>query len=1107
MQYLAQQTVGATAGAVRALALRALLLVCGLVAVAAPAQAHLLDEFTRSDADALGNQWIEKNSAAFALAGGAVTKVPVGTGYRDNIVYRPSNEDVLNAEASVEISFTSLPPGYPQVLVRVQSATAATSDVFDSYILYLSDSTTEAVLGRQNGNTFVTTLAVLALTQQVNATDRFRMRLSATGTSPVVVSGYVERLSGGVWQVIGQAVVSDSSAQRISTAGSVGFGGYVESSYRLDNFVRVNLGATGTSNPAPSTAAISPTTAVAGTSGQQLRVYGSGFTTDSIGRWNGSGRATTYVSPSELQVQLTGSDLAAPTTAQVTVLNPTPGGGVSAAQPFQVTALAAPTLTQLSPSSALAGAPGFTLTVAGTAFDSTSLVLWNGVSRATTFVSAAQLTATIPTSDIASSGAATVVVRRQSDGVNSTGLSFTITPPAATPDFVESFTRADNATIGNGWLEKTASAFSIAGNEAAKAAAGASDYRNNVVYRPAGEDLLDVEAAVELRFTSLPTGYPQLMVRALSSTVATTSVLDAYLLYVNDSATQALLSRQRGGNWDTPVGTLTISPPLNTTDRYRMRLRATGTNPVQLTAYIERLVGSTWQVSGQAIYSDSSAARIASAGSIGFGGYVETSYRYDNFTRANVSTPNPVPATSGLSPSSAPAGSNAINLTVNGTGFASGSVVRWNGSDRVTTFVSETQLTALIPIADLAVQGSATVVVFSPAPGGGTSNVRTFSITAPSNNPAPAATALAPSSAAAGSSGFTLTVTGSSFAPTSTVRWNGSARTTTYGSSTSLTAAINAPDVASAGSATVTVFTPTPGGGTSAGLNFTITATNPVPTASALSPSSAAAGAAGFNLSVLGSGFVAGSVVRWNGTDRPTTLISATELRAVIAAADVSSAGTRTVTVFTPTPGGGTSNGQTFTVTSGSSNPTPILTQVSPGARPPGSAGFTLTVTGSQFTNQSAVYWDGAPRTTTFISSTELRAQITSADQSATGIPTVTVVTPSPGGGTSAPHPFFVQNASINYFLDGFNRADSASVGSGWTEKNPNAFSLAGNEIASVRTDQDFMQSIVYRPVAEDRLDVEISTEFRRQPAVQILNDAQFSADSRASAAGYGRAG
>jgi hypothetical protein len=185
-------------------------------------------------------------------------------------------------------------------------------------------------------------------------------------------------------------------------------------------------------------------------------------------------------------------------------------------------------------------------------------------------------------------------------------------------------------------------------------------------------------------------------------------------------------------------------------------------------------------------------------------------------------TNNPVPTLASIAPTSAAAGGPAFTLTVNGTNFINGSRVRWNGSDRTTTFVSSTQLTAAIPASDIAAAGTAQVTVFNPTPGGGTSAAQTFTITPPANNPVPTLASIAPTSAAAGGPAFTLTVNGTNFVNGSRVRWNGSDRTTTFVSATQLTAAIPASDIAAAGTAQVTVFNPTPGGGTSAARAFTI---------------------------------------------------------------------------------------------------------------------------------------------------------------------------------------------------------------------------------------------------------------------------------------------
>ncbi|HMY75311.1 MAG TPA: IPT/TIG domain-containing protein, partial [Blastocatellia bacterium] len=374
-----------------------------------------------------------------------------------------------------------------------------------------------------------------------------------------------------------------------------------------------------------------------------------------------------------------------------------------------------------------------------------------------------------------------------------------------------------------------------------------------------------------------------------------------------------------------------------------------------------------------------------------------------NFTAGSVTVqqPNPVPALTSLSPNSATSGTNGLTLTVNGSNFVPTSQVFWNGSGRTTSFISATQLTATIPAGDLTTAGSATVTVTNPAPGGGTSNGLTFTI----NNPSPSITSLNPNAATAGGAAFTLTVNGSGFINGSTVQWNGNARTTTFVSATQLTASIPATDIATAGTANVTVTTPAPGGGTSAAATFAIN--NPLPTLTSLSPNSATAGGAAFTLTVNGSGFVGTSTVWWNGSLRTTTFVSATQLTAAIPASDIATAGTASVTVNSPAPGGGSASPLTFTI----NNPLPSITSLNPNGATAGGAAFTLTVNGSNFVSGSTVQWNGNTRTTTFVSATQLTAAIPATDIANTGTATVTVVTPAPGGGTSNSAGFNISQA------------------------------------------------------------------------------------------------
>jgi 6-phosphogluconolactonase (cycloisomerase 2 family) len=199
----------------------------------------------------------------------------------------------------------------------------------------------------------------------------------------------------------------------------------------------------------------------------------------------------------------------------------------------------------------------------------------------------------------------------------------------------------------------------------------------------------------------------------------------------------------------------------------------------------------------------------------------------------------------------------------------------------------------------------------------------------------PTITAISPNSAVAGGAAFTLTINGTNFVASSMVNFGGAAPTATFVNSTQLTAAIPASSIASTGMLAVTVTNPASGGGTSNPMNFTITSggPSPVPTINSLIPSCIPAGEQFINavnnqLTVTGLNFVASSVVRWNGTDRPTTLENSLGkiLSAQISASDIAAAGTATVTVFNPAPGGGTSNSLTFTTTTELVGPLSIAT-------------------------------------------------------------------------------------------------------------------------------------------------------------------------------------
>jgi hypothetical protein len=199
------------------------------------------DSFARTDNGALQNNWIEKSAAAFRLGSGRAVKDVTASGYRDNLVYRPSSESVLNTEASIELTASSAAIGYPIVLTRLQSSSASTPGSFYGYLLSITNTSGRALISRQNGGGWDAVLSSFALTQAIQANVTYRLRLRATGANPVQLSAWVERYTGSSWQVIGQSTYADSSSARVATAGVVGFAGDTENSYAFDNFRRTDF--------------------------------------------------------------------------------------------------------------------------------------------------------------------------------------------------------------------------------------------------------------------------------------------------------------------------------------------------------------------------------------------------------------------------------------------------------------------------------------------------------------------------------------------------------------------------------------------------------------------------------------------------------------------------------------------------------------------------------------------------------------------------------------------------------------------------------------------------------------------------------------------------
>jgi hypothetical protein len=294
----------------------------------------------------------------------------------------------------------------------------------------------------------------------------------------------------------------------------------------------------------------------------------------------------------------------------------------------------------------------------------------------------------------------------------------------------------------------------------------------------------------------------------------------------------------------------------------------------------------------------------------------------------------PVPKLVSLTPPSTEAGSPKFFLFANGRDFSPGSLVEWNGTPLITIFLSQTQLQATVPAALVQNPGTATVVVFTTQPGGGTSSQVTFTIT-PNATPIPHIDSLNPPAVLAGGSAQ-IRVTGENFVASSEAIVNGvtcigtANCITVASSSTSLLVGIGNPLLTKAGLLDISILNPPapppapPNGGSSNTVQLLVL--NPVPAITALSPVAAVAGGTSpVTLTITGSSLVSSSVIEINGAPRPTTIATATSVSTQLTLADLAAGGLDQVQVLNPAPGGGTSNTLTFAVNPTSSLGLPIL--------------------------------------------------------------------------------------------------------------------------------------------------------------------------------------
>lgn len=182
------------------------------------------------------------------------------------------------------------------------------------------------------------------------------------------------------------------------------------------------------------------------------------------------------------------------------------------------------------------------------------------------------------------------------------------------------------------------------------------------------------------------------------------------------------------------------------------------------------------------------------------------------------------PIITAISPTSIVAGSPATTIEITGTGFTTSTVAQFNGAALPTSYTNvytatgyTLALLASVPASDLAVTGTASITAntVNAMPSG--SNAATVSIV---NPPVPTLTSLSPAGGPLNTASAE-TLTGTGFNANTTVALNGQTIPSTLVSSTQITATFPASALATPGNQNVTVTTPAPGGGTSGAQQYT----------------------------------------------------------------------------------------------------------------------------------------------------------------------------------------------------------------------------------------------------------------------------------------------
>ncbi|MBX3187998.1 MAG: hypothetical protein KF819_13325 [Labilithrix sp.] len=447
---------------------------------------------------------------------------------------------------------------------------------------------------------------------------------------------------------------------------------------------------------APEVTGVTPNRAFVGSVGPSIVVAGNNFVPRSIVQLDGAPLATSFVSGTELRATIPSSKLASVGVLRLSVGTSPPGGGASREVTFEVQNPGA-TLTSLAPLSVVAGAGATAIHLSGAGFVSGAKVVFGTTDLATTFSSDTELDATIPASLLVTSGSVPVkVVNPAPGGGASTPISFTV----ANPDAVVQSINPVGAFVGSAAIQMTVFGAGFFGG-------------SSVVFN-----------GVTLATTYVNGG-------ELKATVPASSLGAAGDFPV------AVKNPPPGGGVSAPV-VFRVQYPAPSSSSLSPASAAAGSGPTDVIVTglgffiasqitFDNAPAATTYIDATHLKATLTAAQLATAGTVSVrvvnsapGGGISAALAF--------AVNNPAPSITSLSPASVVAGSPDRTVTLTGTGFVPTSTAKSNGINVMTSYVSPTQITALVPSNQLLYPGVVALTVTNPTPGGGTSAARNLNV-------------------------------------------------------------------------------------------------------------------------------------------------------------------------------------------------------------------------------------------------------------------------------------------------------------------------------------------------------------------------------------------